>query len=89
MADILDLRQIKINSGECAPLYYARMERAEAGGSTHCFLCRAVLGNGEREIKNAYRKTAGEDIWLCGKCFADFRETLSMTEKNQNGAENI
>lgn len=78
MANILDIRQIKINEGQCKDLYNAAMTRV-ANARGHCFLCSGAIG-GSNGLKTAY-KLGG--ILLCEKCFCDFKDALSLTESGK------
>ena len=75
MANILDIRQIKINEGGCKDICNASFVRM-CGERGHCFLCSGAIG-GKRGFAAAYKH--GETL-LCEKCFHEYKEALSMKE---------
>lgn len=76
MANILDYRQLKIDSGECRAIYNSKMRRAD-GENGHCLLCSAAIGGG-RGLKTAY---AGGGALLCAKCFEEYGPALALKEE--------
>ena len=83
MSNIIDLRQYKINMGQCSPLYHAKMEflnnvaQSEEG---HCFICDCRIGGSVFGQTKAYRSLSGARELLCVKCFNDFKDTLDLRE---------